>query len=103
MFLRRFQKRKNGKSHVYWALVETYRTAKGPRQRIVSYLGELKESEQSGWAQLSAKLNTTSGDQQKPSRVQQSLFDPLPHDDEVDAKLGSQPVRVDLKGIRLGV
>ena len=57
MFLRRFQKRKNGKSHVYWALVETYRTAKGPRQRIVSYLGELKESEQSGWAQLAAKLD----------------------------------------------
>ena len=101
MFLRRFQKRKNGNSHVYWALVETYRTAKGPRQRIVSYLGELKESEQSGWAQLSAKLNTASGDQQKPSQVQQPLFDPLPHDDEVDAKLGSQPVLVDLKGIRL--
>ena len=102
MFLRRFQKWKNGKSHVYWALVETYRTAKGPRQRIVSYLGELKESEQSGWAQLSAKLNKdASGDQQKPSHVQQSLFDPLPHDDEVDATLGSQPVLVDLKGIRL--
>ncbi len=103
MFLRRFQKRKNGKSHVYWALVETYRTAKGPRQRIVSYLGELKESEQSGWAQLSAKLNkgAASNDQQKPSRVQQSLFDPLPRDDQVDGRLGSQPVLVDLKGIRL--
>ncbi len=103
MFLRRFQKRKNGKSHVYWALVETYRTAKGPRQRIVSYLGELKESEQSGWAQLSAKLNkgAASADRQKSSRVQQSLFDPLPRDDEVDGRLGSQPVLVDLKGIRL--
>ena len=103
MFLRRFQKRKNGKSHVYWALVETYRTAKGPRQRIVSYLGELKESEQSGWAQLSAKLNkdVDCGDQRKPSRVQQSLFDPLPRDDEAEATLGSQPVLVDLKGIRL--
>ena len=103
MFLRRFQKRKNGKSHVYWALVETYRTAKGPRQRIVSYLGELKESEQSGWAQLSAKLNrnVVCGDQQKPSYVQHSLFEPLPRDDEVDATLGSRPVLVDLKGIHL--
>jgi hypothetical protein len=54
MFLRRFQERKNGKSHVYWPLVETYRTAKGPRQRIVSYLSELQESEQIGWAQMSA-------------------------------------------------
>jgi hypothetical protein len=103
MFLRRFQKRKNGKSHVYWALIETCRTIKGPRQRIVSYLGELKECEQEGWAQLSAKLNndTVSGDRQKSSWVQQSLFDPLPCDDEVDATLGSQPVLVDLKGIRL--
>jgi len=103
MFLRRFQKRKNGKSHVYWALVETYRTVKGPRQRIVSYLGELQESEQSGWAQLSVKLNShVAGDgPQKSSCVQRSLFDPLPRDDEVDARLGSQPVLVDLKGIRL--
>ena len=103
MFLRRFQKRKNGKSHVYWALVETYRTVKGPRQRIVSYLGELQESEQSGWAQLSVKLKGKSaGDGQHQSCcVQRSLFDPLPHDDDVDAKLGSQPVLVDLKGIRL--
>jgi len=103
MFLRRFQKRKNGKSHVYWALVETYRTVKGPRQRIVSYLGELQESEQSGWAQLSVKLNRNVAGvgQQKSSGVQRSLFDPLPRDDEVDARLGSQPVLVDLKGIRL--
>jgi len=103
MFLRRFQKRKNGKSHAYWALVETYRTAKGPRQRIVAYLGELKESEQSGWAQLSAKLNqdVASADQQKPSQVQQFLFDPEPRGDDIEAALGSQPVLVDLKGIRL--
>jgi hypothetical protein len=48
MFLRRFQKRKNGKSRVYWALAETYRTAKGPRHQTVSYSGALKESERSG-------------------------------------------------------
>ncbi len=75
MFLRRFQKRKNGKSHVYWALVETYRTVKGPRQRIVSYLGELQESEQSGWAQLSVKLNrNVAGEgQQKSSCMQRCV------------------------------
>ena len=96
MFLRRFQKRKNGKTHVYWALVETYRTAKGPRQRIVSYLGELKESERSGWAQLASKLD---GDAGKPeASSQQWLFDPPARRDEVDAKFGSQPVLVDLKG-----
>ena len=105
MFLRRFHKRKNGKSHVYWALVETYRTAQGPRQRIVSYLGELKESEQSGWAQLAAKLDGAKagafGEPKPPGPVQPSLFDPPARHDPVDAALGSQPVLVDLKGIRL--
>jgi len=104
MFLRRFQKRKNGKNHAYWALVETYRTAKGPRQRIVSYLGELKESEQSGWAQLSEKLrrqDTSQWRQRSPEYVQQLLFDsPQRHDAEA-AALGSQPVLVELNGVRL--
>jgi transposase len=101
MFLRRFQKRKNGKAHVYWALVETYRTAKGPRQRIVSYLGELKESERSGWAQLAAKLDGNADERETSTYIQQSLFDPPARHDEVDARFGSQPVLVDLKGIRL--
>ncbi len=29
MFLKRLERRKNGKAHTYWALVESYRTAKG--------------------------------------------------------------------------
>ena len=39
---------KNGKRHAYWALVESYRTERGPRQRIVSYLGQLSEAERLG-------------------------------------------------------
>jgi transposase len=42
--LRRICRRKNGKAHYYWALVESYRTERGPRNRIVSYLGELDEA-----------------------------------------------------------
>lgn len=34
---------KNGKRHAYWALVESYRTERGPRQRVVAYLGQLDE------------------------------------------------------------
>jgi hypothetical protein len=41
MFIRQCYRRKNGKRHAYWALVESYRTCRGPRQRIVSYLGEM--------------------------------------------------------------
>jgi len=104
MFLRRFQRRKNGKNHVYWALVETFRTAKGPRQRIVSYLGELKESELSGWAQLSKNLRRqelSPSRQHSPEYVQQLLFDPPQRHDAQAAALGSQPVLVELNGIRL--
>jgi transposase len=48
MFIRPCYRYKNGKNHAYWALVESYRTERGPRQRIVSYLGLLKESERLG-------------------------------------------------------
>jgi hypothetical protein len=41
MFLRRICRKKDGKSHYYWVLVESYRTARGPRQRQLAYLGEM--------------------------------------------------------------
>ena len=41
MFIRPCYRRKNGKRHAYWALVESYRTARGPRQRTVAYLGQV--------------------------------------------------------------
>lgn len=39
--MRRCYRNKDGKRHAYWALVESYRTARGPRQRVVAWLGEL--------------------------------------------------------------
>ena len=93
MFLRRFERRKNGKPHSYWALVESYRTAKGSRQRVIAYLGELTASEQDGWAKLGSHLDGES----KVRRPQLTLFDPPrrdePHDDE--------PLLVKLSSIRL--
>lgn len=44
MYLRRCYRRKSGKRHAYWALVESYRTPRGPRQRVVAYLGEMDEN-----------------------------------------------------------
>ena len=43
MYLRRCYREKDGKRHAYGALVESYRTARGPRQRVVAWLGELEE------------------------------------------------------------
>lgn len=90
MFLRRCERKKNGKQHTYWALVESYRTARGSRQRIVAYIGELKAHQQNGWAQLGRRLD-------KKSRPQPSLFDPPHHDDSTD----EEPVEVNLKGVRI--
>ncbi len=52
MFLKRITVRKDGKLHTYWALIESIRTAKGPRHRTVTYLGELGSSERAGWAEV---------------------------------------------------
>jgi len=92
MFLRRFRRRKNGKPHTYWALVESYRTAKGSRQRVVAYLGELTSEEQDGWSKLGSHL-----DGQAARRPQRSLFDP-PQRDVPDE---DEPLLVKLSSIRL--
>jgi transposase len=52
MYLRRCYKVKDGKRHAYWALVESVRTARGPRQRVVAYLGELEK--QAAWESAAA-------------------------------------------------
>ena len=93
MFLRRCERRKNGKRHTYWALVESYRTARGSRQRVVAYLGDLAPSEQDGWAKLGAHLQ---GDE-AARQPQRTLFDPpcARHGGE------EEQVRVRLKDIRL--
>ena len=48
MYLRRCKRTKRGKRHVYWQLVESYRTERGPRQRVVAYLGEMSRREREG-------------------------------------------------------
>ena len=41
MYIRKSTRIKDGKAHHYWALVESYRTERGPRQRVVAWLGEM--------------------------------------------------------------
>ncbi|NQT39822.1 MAG: IS1634 family transposase [Planctomycetes bacterium] len=48
MFIRPCYRKKSGKRHAYWALVESYRTDRGPRQRVVAYLGQLEEAKRRG-------------------------------------------------------
>jgi len=55
MFLRRNRREANGETYEYWTLVETYRTVRGPRQRVVATLGKLaglEEEEPAGWEEI---------------------------------------------------
>ena len=90
MFLKRLKRRKNGKGHTYWALVESYRAGKGSRHRVVAYLGEIKKSERNGRAQLGRRLDVA-------LRPHVSLFD-SPHYDDPAA---DEPVLAKLKNIHL--
>lgn len=44
MFIRPCYRKKNGKRHAYWALVQSYRSERGPRQRVVAYLGQMDQA-----------------------------------------------------------
>ena len=57
MFLKRIRVAKDGKSHTYWALVKSVRTARGPRHQVVAYLGELQSGHQAGWAEVARILD----------------------------------------------
>jgi transposase len=80
MFIRPCHRRKDGRRHAYWALVESYRSERGPRQRTVAYLGQLDEA---GWlgVKRAAKGN------KKPAEQQLQLWEgdsPAPEWVEVD-------------------
>ena len=78
MFIRPHYRTKDGKRHAYWALMESYRTERGPRQHVVAYLGQLDEADRLGVQQAAAG---PAGARQK------RLFDdPHPTWVEVDVK-----------------
>jgi CRISPR/Cas system-associated protein endoribonuclease Cas2 len=55
MYLRRHRKKVAGEEYGYWSLVESMRTARGPRQRIVATIGKLPDydrEEQIGWEEI---------------------------------------------------
>lgn len=89
MFIRQKFITKDGQRRAYWALVESYRTARGPRQRVVSWLGTMDEAGRLGIEQA-AKGN-------KPS---QSARQPLLFQD-ADTPTKPQWVKVNTSGVRV--
>jgi hypothetical protein len=65
MFLRPYFRRRHGQREAYWALVESYRTARGPRQRTVAYLGLMDEA---------GRLGVEQAVDPQPSSQQRELF-----------------------------
>jgi len=88
MFLRRYQRTKQGKTHTYYALVESVRTEAGPRQRIVAHLGELNHDQERRW-QRTALFYTRQGEAQELRLFPDDDHLPLPDDpDIVRVRLG---------------
>ena len=87
MFIRPCYKKSNGKKLAYWALVESYRTERGPRQRIVAYLGQLDEPKRNG-------VKKAAEGKRKPKFAQAKLFD----NDELESEwveINANAVRVE--------
>jgi transposase len=82
MFLRRYTRSKDGKKHTYYALVESVRTAAGPRQQIVAYLGELNHDQERRW-QRTIVFHNRQGETQQLRLFPDDDAVPLPDDPDV--------------------
>jgi len=92
MFLRQHGRSKDGKEHTYWSLVETVRTADGPRQKTLCYLGELNSSAHARWLKTIEVFN------EQGEREQLKLFPAdveLPADDPQVARVLVHRVRLE--------
>jgi transposase len=80
MFIRQCIRRIGGKRQAYWALVESYRTARGPRQRIVAWLGKLDEAGRLGVQQAAEGMNADTARPTDPTgNRQKALFEDDTH------------------------
>lgn len=94
MFLRRNRRRHGGELYEYWTLVESVRTARGPRQRVVATLGKLPsldQEQQRGWEQIAQLLDG------HEASSQAEFFD----SPDRGVSSGPQWAEVDLRGLRV--
>jgi transposase len=89
MFIRQYTCCENGKRQAYWALVESYRAARGPRQRVVAWLGRLDEAGRLGMrraAETAAKASTPrTAIESQPALFEEESPEPEPRWVEVNA------------------
>jgi hypothetical protein len=82
MFLRAYRRSKDGKTHTYYALVESLRTEAGPRQHVVAYLGELNSAQERRW-QRTVVFYNRQGEAQQLRLFPDDEDVPLPDDPDV--------------------
>jgi hypothetical protein len=82
MFLRRYTRVKDGKQHTSYALVESVRTAAGPLQHIVAYLGELNHDQERRW-QRTVVFHNRQGDARQVTLFPDDGNVSLPDDPDV--------------------
>jgi transposase len=88
MYLKRSRRNKGGEAYESWSLVESVRTARGPRQRVVATIGKLPgldEEARVGWEHI--------GDILDGKARSADFFDQPPEPPEW--------ARVDIKGVRV--
>ncbi len=93
MFLRYSSRKKDGKTHRYWSVVESRRAGRRVIQRQVLYLGEVNDTQREAWEQaISVFDEATQSDQEV------ALY---PSDREIPAHAESCGVRVRLDKMEL--
>jgi transposase len=90
MFIRQCYRTKNGKRHAYWALVESYRAERGPRQRVVAWLGKLDEA-----GRLGVQAAATPESSSSTSVAQPTLFD------DADEQIEPRWIEVNVSAVRV--
>ena len=93
MFLRKTNRKKDGKDHRYFSIVENQRVSGGKTvQRTVLYLGEINDSQQESWRKTLAVF-----DEDRQEYRNLSLF---PEDRELPAE-AVDSIQVRLSGLQL--
>ena len=101
MFIRQCFRKKDGQRHAYWALVESYRTHAGPRQRVVAWLGKLDQAGRLGVEQAARRQTATDEKRTRSSHQQQALFDLTETDQAAAADPLPQWIEVDAAAVRV--
>ena len=96
MYIRQCFRTVEGTRRAYWALVESVRTERGPRQNVVAWLGTLDQAGRLGVLQAAGGLDLEAGLSEHSTRfTQQSLFE------FEDTPVEPRYVRVDTNAVRV--